>query len=145
VPDPMLELETALLLQLGAGSSEVSTDPILAAAAPGGVHSRSADTDDYPFIVIGLVFQDDDHTYTRAWRHRFRYGISATDDTASIDRSAAALQRVYELLQDADLPMEHFTLGFLRRTRRTGITPSASGVVYQRVTDDYLMEVYPHD
>jgi hypothetical protein len=54
------------------------------------------------------------------------------------------LQRVYELLQDAPLVMPNFTLGYIRRGRRTGITPNNSGVVYQRATDEYRVEVYPN-
>lgn len=132
------------MVALGAGTQETSSDPTLAALAPGGVHSRTADIDTYPFIVLTLVRMDEDKTFARTWRYRFRYGLSATDEAPSIDAASAALQRVYELLdRPADLPMEDFTLGTFYRAGRVGITPASSGSVYQRITDEYRGEIYP--
>lgn len=124
----MVQIEAAIMARLGAGSSEVSTDPALAGLAPGGVHSRTADVDAKPFIVLSLIRMDEDKTYTRTWRYRFRYGLSATDEAPSIDAASAALQRVYELLdRPPDLPMEDFELLTCFRQGRVGITPASSG------------------
>jgi hypothetical protein len=143
----MVQFEAAIMARLGAATQEVSTDPVLAALAPGGVHSRVADEEDAkPFLVLTLIRMDEDKTFSRTWRYRFRYGLSATDESPSIDAASAALQRVYELLDrppDDQMLMEDFTLGTLYRFGRTGLTPANSGNVYQRITDEYRGEVYP--
>jgi hypothetical protein len=141
----MVQLEAAIMVRLGAGAAAVSTDPQLASLAPGGVYSRTGGGETRPFITLTLVRMDEDATWRVPYRWRFRYGISGNDEGESIDAASAALQRVYELLQDAGdlMPMEDFTLGYIRRNARTQVTPNQSGVTYQRVTDEYKIEVYP--
>lgn len=147
-PDPMEQLEAAIMARLGATNSSTSDDPTLAAALPGGVHSRTSNQDTFPFLTLSLVRQDDDYTFTGPWRHRFQYNIAVTDESEAVDASSAALQRVYELLQDAHKDptfpaMEDFTLGFSRRRGRTQITPNNAGVTYQRISDEWRFEVNP--
>lgn len=142
----MVQVEAAIVARLGAAAGAVSSDPELAALLPGGVHSRTGGGDVYPFLTLGLVRQDDDYTFTRAWRHRFRYNLSVTDASESIDAASAALERVRQLLQDAgpaELPMEDFEVGYCRRLGRVGVTPNQQGVEYQRLADEYRIEVYP--
>lgn len=144
----MVQIESAIMVRLGATDpdSAISTDPELAAALPGGVHSRTATGEVYPFLTITLVRMDSDYTFRRAWRHRFRYNISVSDESEAVDAASAALERVFDLLQDAseaDMTMEDFTLGFSRRAGRTQVTPTNQGVTYQRITDEYRIEVYP--
>ena len=144
-PDPMVQLEAAIMARLGATSSAVSTDPDLASLLPGGVYSRNAGGDTYPYLTLSLVRQEDSHTWRRAYRFKFRYNVSVTDAAESIDAASAALERVYDLLQDQDasMTMEDFTCGYSRRQARTGIGPSDRGVNYQRLNDEYVFEVYP--
>lgn len=143
-PDPMVQLEGAIMAALGATTSQVSTDAALAALVPGGVHSRSAATGDiYPVLFMGLVRMDTDYTFRGPYRHQFRYSITVSDESESIDAASAALQRVFQLLQDAALTMEDFTLGFCRRYGRTQISPVTDGVTYQRISDEWRIEVMP--
>lgn len=143
-PDPMVQLEAALMVQLTADASPTPTDPELATLLPGGVYSRTGTGETRPFLTITLVRMDEDATYAGPYRWRFRYGIAANDEAESIDAASAALQRVYELLQDSGdaMVLEDFTVGFIRRGGRTMVTPNQSGVTYQRVTDEYRIEVY---
>lgn len=133
------------MIQLGAGLTPVSTDPELASLAPGGVYSRTGGGETRPFLTLSLVRMDEDATWRVPYRWRFRYGIAANDEGESIDAATAALARVYELLQDHgdDMPMADYTVGYIRRNARTQVTPNQSGVTYQRVTDEYKIEVYP--
>lgn len=144
-PDPMVQLEMAIMAQLGAANSAISTDPQLAALLPGGLYSRQAGGEAYPFLNLSLVRMAEDKTYGGTYRWRFSYNISVTDAAESIDATSAALQRVYELLEDQDpsMPLEDFTLGFSRRAGRTGLSPDQSGVTYQRISDEWRFEVYP--
>lgn len=144
-PDPMVQLEAAIMVRLGATTSSISDDPALATLLPGGVHSRSAGGDVYPFLTLGLVRMQPFYTYTHPWRYQFRYNLSVTDEGEAIDAASAALQRVFELLQDQgdQMSMEDFTVGFIRRGGRTNSAPNAMGVVYQRITDEFAIEVYP--
>lgn len=144
-PDPQVQLEAAVMARLGAVASPVSTDSVLASLLPGGVYSRSAGGNVYPFLTFTLIRMDEDQTYTRTWRYRFRYSISVTDAAEAIDAASAALQRVYELLNDADpnMPMEDFKFGYSRRGGRTAIGPTENGVNYQRIMDEWRFEVYP--
>jgi hypothetical protein len=143
-PDAMVQLEAAIMVQLGAGASATSTDPQLAALLPGGLYSRQAGGSTYPFLNLSLVRMAEDHTYGKVYRYRFTYSISVTDAAESIDAASAALQRVFELLQDKDseMPMEDFVLGYSRRAGRTGISPETDGVTYQRLIDEWRFEVY---
>jgi hypothetical protein len=143
----MVQLEKAIMERLGAAADDTSTDLELASLLLGGVHSRTAGGEVYPFGTLTLVRMDEDHTFTRAWRWRFRYGFSVTDESESVDAASAALQRVYELLQDsgAFLTLEDFTVGFIRRAGRTQITPQQAGTTYNRITDEWKIEVYPND
>lgn len=142
--DPMLELEAAIMTALGASNSSTSTIAGLAAVLPGGVYSRVAGGGSYPFLTISLVRQDDDYTYTKPYRHRFRYQFSVTDAAESIDAAAAALAVIDELLQDAVLTMAHFVCGYSRRGGRVQPPqPVSDGVSYQRIADERMFEVYP--
>lgn len=140
----MVQLETAIMARLGATASPISTDPTLATLLPGGVYSRNAGGETYPFLNLSLVRQTDNHTWRKAYRFQFRYNISVTDAAESIDAASAALERVYDLLHDGDgaLTMEDFTCGYARRQGRVGISPSDRGVNYNRLVDEYLFEVY---
>lgn len=141
--DPMLELETAIMVALGADGSSTSSVAALAATLPGGVYSRVAGGGSYPFLTISLVRQDDDYTYTGPYRHRFRYQFSVTDAAESIDAVSAALAVVNGLLQDAVMPMPHYTLGYSRRAGRVQPPqPVSEGVSYQRIADEWLFELY---
>lgn len=144
-PDPMVQLESAIMARLGATTSPISSDPNLAALLPGGVYSRHAGGEIYPFLTMYLVRQTDGHTWRRPYRHQFRYNISVTDAAEAIDAASAALQRVYDLLfdQDAQLVMEDFRCGYSRRSGRIGLSPSDHGVNFQRLTDEWAFEVYP--
>lgn len=142
-PDPMAQLEAGIMAALGASATAVSTDPELALLLPGGVHSRSAAEHETPYLTLVLVRMDEDHTFTGPWRWRFQYRLAVTDEAESIDASSAALERVYDLLHDANISMEDFTLGFGRRKGRTGITPIMAGSTVQRISDEYRFEVYP--
>lgn len=147
--DPMVALESAIMVRLGADQGPVSADPQLASALPGGLHSRTATVEVYPFANMVLVRGDDSHTYGgRTWRHAFRYQIMVTDQSASIDAAAAALQRIYELLHNAHLeagamPMGDYELFYAARTGRVNVSPTSGGVEYQRVVDEYRLEVQP--
>lgn len=134
------------MVRLGAITSPLSTDPSLASLLPGGLYSREAGGASYPFLVLSLTRMDTDYTFTRAWRYKFNYLLTVTDEGESIDAASAALQRVNELLQDAgsSMPMEDFILGYIRRTGRVQPPqPLSSGVAYQRIGDEYAIEVYP--
>lgn len=146
-PDPMVQLEAGLMQRLGATSDDVSSDLALATLLPGGLHSRSAGGTQYPFGTLTLIRMDEDHTFGKVWRYRFRYGFSVSDESESIDATSAALQRVFELLQDADayIAMEDFKVMFIRRKARTGLTPTQTGQTYQRITDEYQIEVAPNE
>lgn len=135
------------MARLGAATTVVSSDATLAAMAPGGVYSRSAPSGvAYPFLTLSLVRLDSDYTMTGPYRHKFRYNLTASDESDAIDGASAALQRAYELLQDAPaslMVMEDFTLGFCRRYGRVGTTPTNAGVTYQRIMDEWRLEVFP--
>lgn len=143
-PDPMVQLESAVMARLGAANSAISTDPDLASLLPGGLYSRTAGGEVYPFMNLSLVRMAEDHTYGKVWRYRFTYNISVTDAAESIDAASAALHRVFVLLQDQDpsMPMEDFKLGFSRRAGRVGVSPATDGVTYQRLIDEWRFEVY---
>lgn len=146
-PDPMVQLEAAIMVRLGAGAQDVSTDPELALLLPGGVHSRYAGGETFPYLNLGLVRQDDDYTFGKVWRHRFRYQFTVTDATGAVDAASAALERVNNLMQDvsaADLPMEDYEIFFARRAGRVNPPqPVSSGVTYTRLADEYRLEVIP--
>jgi hypothetical protein len=142
----MAQLEAGIMARLGAAASAVSTDATLASLLPGGLYSRQAGGEVYPFLNLSLVRMAEDHTYGKVYRYRFSYNLSVTDAAESIDAASAALQRVFELLQDQDenILLEDFTCGFSRRAGRVGSSPtSPSGVVYQRLSDEWRFEVYP--
>lgn len=144
-PDPMVQVEAAIMVQLGASASEISTDPALAALALGGVHSRTAPAGTFPYITVRLTRMDSDHTMSRVYRHRFKYNITCVDQAASVDRASATLERVYQLLHDKDpqMLMEDFIMGFARRAGRTSLSPKQMGQEYQQITDEYQFEAYP--
>lgn len=143
----MVQLEAAIMARLGATGSEVSTDTDLASLLPGGVHSRTAGGSEFPYLNLTLVRMAQDHTMTRVYRYRFTYQLTVTDMAESVDAASAALERVYDLLQDApasSMTMEDFTLIFARRGDRTSISPTIEGQVTQRITDEYRFEVVPN-
>lgn len=144
-PDPMVQIETAIMVALGATVSAVSTDPQLAAAAPGGVHSRTAPAGVFPYITVRLTRQDTDYTFRGPWRHRFKYNIQAVDQSSAVDAASAALERVYDLLQDQDavMLMEDFYCIFSRRKGRTSLSPKQQGTEYQQITDEWDIQVVP--
>lgn len=144
--DPMVQLEAAIMARLGAAASSTSTDPDLATLLPGGVNSRSAGEGEYPFLTVSLVRMDQRHTFEGVTSISFLYYLSVTDRSESVDAASAALAKVHDLLQDAGsagLPMADFSAIYSRRVGRTGVSPSAGGVQYQRITDEYRIEVVP--
>lgn len=145
-PDPMVQLESAIMARLGATTSEISTDPDLASLLPGGLHSRTAGGTDFPYLNLQLVRMASDYTFRVAYRFRFLYQFSVTDMGDSIDAASAALERVYDLMQDAGpvaLPMEDFVVIYSRRGDRTSTSPTIEGQSTQRLTDEYRIEVVP--
>jgi len=146
-PDPMVQVEAAIMARLGATADDVSTDPQLAALLPGGLHSRSAGGTDFPYLNLQLVRMAPDYTLRRAYRYRFLYNVMVTDMGESIDAASAALERVYDLLQDAgpaELPMEDFAVIYCRRGDRTSTSPTIEGQSTQRLAEEYRIEVVPN-
>ena len=128
--------------------SRLSGDGSLATLVPGGVWETRAPVDvvTYPLLTFALLPSRTDYTNGGPWRHVFDLRVTSLDVGESVDYAAAALARVYSLLQDADdtaLPMLDF--GVLYCRKQTGIkqAPIREGEQFQQLIDGYRLEVTP--
>jgi hypothetical protein len=142
-PDAQVQVEIAIFERLAVGADYVSTDPELAALLPGGLYSRQAPDVDLLYLTLSLVAMDVRNTYAGPYWYRFTYRFIVSEQSESIDAASAALHRINVLLQDATPTMEDFDWQFSRRLRRVEVPLARDGITYQRLADEYRVEVSP--
>jgi hypothetical protein len=97
----------------------------------------------YPYVSISLAAAADDYTFTRIYNHPHDLYIRSVHKGGDLGPAAAALYRVFELLNDQAITVTGFTLLVLRRRQRASTAPVESGVQFQNLIDTYRMEVAP--
>lgn len=116
----------------------------LAAAPPVGGVLRTVPTGTpYPFVRFMCVSEVDTYVLTgRAWG-RFIYQIDTWDKNGSVIAAQDIGGTIATALMDAALTVSGGRVVFCRRGQRRETDPVENGIQYQRVSEDWEIEVVP--